>query len=186
VGASSPQPAIERRSGLSQEAIADKLRARFGDRVLAVVARAGQHFAVVGRADLLEILAFLRDEPGLDFECLVDVTAVDHRHLAQPEIRERFAVVYQLSSLSRGHRFRIKTTASESEPRVPSACGLWRSALWGERETHDMFGIEFDGNPDLRRLLMPANYVGFPLRKDYPLRGRGERESFLQVRRTTS
>jgi NADH-quinone oxidoreductase subunit C len=112
----------------------------------------------------------------------MDVTAVDHLLLEVPEIPERFSVVYQLASLFHGHRFQVKVPVPEDDPRLPSVMSLWRSAHWGERETHDMFGIEFDGNPDLRRLLMPENYPGFPLRKDYPLRGRGERDSFPQYR----
>jgi NADH-quinone oxidoreductase subunit C len=99
-----------------------------------------------------------------------------------PEIGTRFAVVYELYSLEHNHRFRLKARVPEDDPRLPSAYGLWKSALWGEREAHDMFGVEFDGNPDMRRLLMPEDFPGFPLRKDYPLRGRGERDAFEPYR----
>jgi NADH dehydrogenase I D subunit len=107
---------------------------------------------------------------------------VDHLDLDLPEIRSRFAVVYQVQSLSHGHRFELKARVPENDPIVPSVSDMWKAALWGEREAHDMFGVEFDGNPDLRRLLMPEDYPGFPLRKDYPLRGRGERDSFPKYR----
>lgn len=173
--------------GLTQAAILERLTARFGDEVVTGGGEhAGSRWAVVARDRILEVLQHLRDDPELDFNVLADVTVVDHLYLESPEIPERFAVVYQLKSLTRGHRFRIKTAVPEDDPHVASACGLWKSALWGEREAHDMFGVVFDGNPDLRRLLMPANYEGFPLRKDYPLRGRGERESFTQMRSTES
>ena len=97
-----------------------------------------------------------------------------------PAIGERFASVYQLYSTGKNHRFTLKAPIPEDDPRVPSAFELWKSALWAEREAHDMYGIQFEGNPDLRRLLMPQDFPGFPLRKDYPLRGRGERDAFPQ------
>ena len=141
-----------------------------------------QTYGVVDREHVLPILEFLRHDAELSFEMLSDVTAVDHLHLEMPEIGERFAVVYQLFSWTRQHRFTLKARVPESDPRLPSAYGLWKSALWAEREVYDMFGIEFDGNPDMRRLLMPEDFPGFPLRKDYPLRGEGERDAFPQMR----
>jgi NADH-quinone oxidoreductase subunit C len=182
---------------LSPQAIIDILAARYGDKITAVeqplggprnnvageppyAVFRGPPFAVVDREHLLPVLDFLKHDAALSFEFLMDVTAVDHLLLELPEIRERFAVVYQLYSLTHNHRFRLKARVPEADPRLPSACELWKSALWAEREVHDMFGIEFEGNPDLRRLLMPEDYPGFPLRKDYPLRGRGERDAFPQ------
>jgi NADH-quinone oxidoreductase subunit C len=163
--------------------VLERLTGRFGDRVRAVSTPPGKSsFALVERGSLIQVMAFLRDEPALRFDLLADVTVVDHLLLELPEITERFVVVYQLSSLFHGHRFQVKTAVPEDDPRVPSLSDLWRSAAWGEREAHDMFGVEFQGNPDLRRLLMPENYPGFPLRKDYPLKGRGERDSFPQHR----
>jgi len=167
---------------LAPAAIIDRLKGRFGDKIRSGGLPGKTPHAIVPREHVMPILAFLRDEPELSFDFLADVTAVDHAILELAEIGERFAVVYQLCSLRHSHRFEVKTAVSEDDPRLPSACDLWKSALWGERETHDMFGIEFEGNPDLRRLLMPENYPGFPLRKDYPLRGRGERDSFRQYR----
>lgn len=171
---------------LGQEAILNRLTAEFGEWIVASGEHADQMYAVVPREHIIEVLTFLRNDPALLFEQLLDVTVVDHLYLETPEISERFAVVYQLGSLSCGHRFRLKTPVPEDDPQVPSACAIWKAALWGEREAHDMFGVEFDGNPDLRRLLMPANYEGFPLQKNYPLRGRGEREAFTQIRRTAT
>jgi len=188
-----PVPRVGGGKRLTAGEILGRLTARYGDKVRAaqpILASGnssrgmtgGAPFAVVPREHASPILAFLRDDPDLRFDALTDVTAVDHLLLEVPEIPERFAVVYQLTSYFHGHRIQVKVPVPEDDPRLPSVMPLWRSAQWGERETHDMFGIEFEGNPDLRRLLMPENYPGFPLRKDYPLRGRGERDSFPQYR----
>jgi NADH-quinone oxidoreductase subunit C len=166
---------------LKEPEVIERLTKRYGEKIRIVgSSKAPQVF--VDRGHLLPVLTFLRDDPDLAFDFLVDVTAVDYQTLELPGIRERFCVVYQLLSLRHGHRFRLKTEAPEDDARVPSASALWKSALWGEREVHDMFGIRFEGNPDLRRLLMPADYPGFPLRKDYPVKGRGERDKFPQYR----
>ncbi|MBI4586630.1 MAG: NADH-quinone oxidoreductase subunit C [Planctomycetes bacterium] len=168
---------------LSQEEIVQRIKDRFGNAVTGAGAHGGQSHVVVKREEIIPILTFLKNDRELQFDFLADVTIVDHLYLEVPDLPERFAVVYSLASMGCGHRFRVKAAVPESDPRLDSACALWKAALWGEREAHDMFGIEFTGNPDLRRLLMPADYNGFPLRKDYPLRGRGERESFQQYRR---
>ena len=138
------------------------------------------HLAVVERDLLTDVLRFLKSDPDMNFDFLADVTAIDHLHFEDPAIGERFATVYQLYSITHNHRFTLKTPVPEDDPQVPSAVELWKSALWAEREAHDMYGIHFEGNPDLRRLLMPQDFPGFPLRKDYPLRGRGERDAFPQ------
>ena len=169
-------------SGLSAGQILERLQGRFGDKVRSGGLPGQPPFAIVDREHVSPVLTFLRDDPELRFDFLVDVTAVDHLLLELPEIPERFAVVYEVASLPRGHRFRVKTAVPEDDLRVPSVCQIWKSAQWGEREAHDMFGVVFEGNPDLRRLLMPEDYPGFPLRKDFPLRGRGERDSFPQHR----
>jgi NADH-quinone oxidoreductase subunit C len=165
---------------LSPETILQKLIERFADKIT----RHGVA-AVIDRGHVVPILGFLKEDPETDFNILSDVTVVDHGQLDLPEIGERFAVVYQLYSLAKNHRFQVKARVSEDDPTAPSVCDLWRSALWGEREAHDMYGVEFDGNPDLRRLLMPEDFPGFPLRKDYPLHGRGERDAFPQYRPRT-
>ena len=167
-------------ASLSSDQVIEVLVDRYGDKVMIASPPGGERHAVIAREHILPVMEFLRDEPALRFDFLMDVTAIDHLGLELPEIGERFSVVYQLYSSAHNHRFRVKTRVPESDPVVPSAFGLWRSALWGERETYDMFGIEFDGNPDMRRLLMPEDYPGFPLRKDYPLRGKGERDAFPQ------
>ena len=168
---------------LSPANILEQLQREYGDKISAAHPPGGADpIAVIDREHVLPVLQYLRDDSRLSFDLLTDVTVVDHLHMHQDEIGSRFAVVYQLQSLAHNHRFRVKARVPEDDPRCPSVYDLWRSALWGEREAHDMFGVEFDGNPDMRRLLMPEDYPGFPLRKDYPLRGRGERDSFPQYR----
>jgi len=168
---------------MTPEEILQSLAGRFGDKVASGKSPGnGRVFAVVDREHVRPILAHLRDDPALAMDMLSDVTVVDHLRLEDPLVRERFAVVYQLYSLRHNHRFQVKARVPQDDPSAPSVFDLWKSALWGEREAYDMYGVEFEGNPDMRRLLMPEDYPGFPLRKDYPLRGRGERDSFPQYR----
>jgi len=121
---------------------------------------------VVSRERLLDVCKFLKEDPELAFDFLSFVCGVDY-YPSQP----RFEVVYQLYSTKHHHRFRVKTKVPEDDPKVPSVVSIWPTADWHERETYDLFGIEFQGHPDLRRILLPADWVGHPLRKDYPLRG---------------
>jgi len=145
--------------------------------VLDEVTHHGQTALVVRNPDQRAILEHLRNEQG--FEFLKDVTAID---FLGRDTEERFQVVYVLGRLTDHRILRIHAWLPEEVESVPSVVDLWDSARWGERETHDMFGIGFDGNPDLRRLLMPEDYPAFPLLKDYPLTGRGERRQFPLIR----
>ena len=111
---------------------------------------------------------FLRDSPGTSFDSCSDVTAVDW-----PPRKQRFDVVYSLYSTQYRHRVRVKVRAAENEP-VPSVSEVWPAANWLEREVYDMFGVNFVGHPDRRRLLMPDEWQGHPQRKDYPLEGPGD------------
>ncbi len=139
---------------------------------------------VVAPAGIRRVLAALRDDPALAFGMLVDLSAADY--LNYPQAREgRFGIVYHLHSFQTGARCRVQAFLSAlpaEDPTIDSVADLWGSAEWLEREVYDLFGIRFAGNPDLRRILMPDGYTGHPLRKDYPLRGRGERDSFPEVR----
>ncbi|HJT77815.1 MAG TPA: NADH-quinone oxidoreductase subunit C, partial [Gemmataceae bacterium] len=123
---------------------------------------------------LFDCLRCLKDECG--FDLLVDLTAVDY--LRYPDARDRFGVIYCLCDTRTGVRLVVKTYLNEPDLAVPSAFPLWKGADWMEREVFDMYGILFEGHPDLRRILMPEEFAAFPLRKDYPLRGRGERHNF--------
>jgi NADH-quinone oxidoreductase subunit C len=138
----------------------------------------GQQRAVVPADKLLAALTALK---ATGFDLLVDIAAVDYLHY--PGARDRFGLVYLLTNTVTGERVTVKTLLNEPDLHVPSAFSLWKGADWMEREVFDMYGIVFDGHPDLRRILMPEGFVGFPLRKDYPLRGYGERHNFPAVTR---
>lgn len=117
---------------------------------------------------ILKVLTFLRDDSQCQFRCLVDLCGTDY-----PEREQRFDVVYNLLSMQRNQRIRVKVATDESTP-VPSATGVFPSAGWFERETWDMFGVFFSNHPDLRRLLTDYGFEGHPLRKDFPLTGHVE------------
>ena len=135
--------------------------------------------AIVPREELLELLKFLRDERG--FDLLVDITCVDYLNYRDAE--DRFGLVYLLANPSTNERITLRVFVNDPEPSVPSAVPLWEGANWLEREVWDMFGIRFEGHPDLRRILLPEEFTAFPLRKDYPLQGRGERHNFPVLHR---
>ena len=128
------------------------------------------------------VLTFLKNDCG--FDLLVDITAVDL--LEYPDARNRFRVVYVLVNTTNGERIIVRTHVDDPNPTLASAVPLWQGANWLEREVFDMFGIRFDGHPNLKRILMPEEYTSFPLRKDYPLRGRGERHNFPVITRAES
>jgi NADH-quinone oxidoreductase subunit C len=131
---------------------------------------------------LFDVLKVLKEECG--FDMLAELTAVDY--LKYPNARDRFAVVYGLLNTVSGERLFVRTFLNEPELTVPSVYSLWKGADWLEREVFDMYGIVFDGHPDLRRILLPEEFTSFPLRKDYPLRGRGERHNFPVITRAES
>ncbi len=153
-------------------AILARLTARFGPAIRATHAHRGDHTAVVDRAAIREVLQVCRDDPELRFEMLVDLTAVDYLRYPGREEAARFEVVYHLYSVTHNHRLRLKVPVDEDDPVVPSAVPLWPIANWYEREVWDMFGIRFEGHPDLRRLLLYEEFEGHPLRKDYPINRR--------------
>ena len=154
------------------QAILVRLRERLGDGVRETHEFRGDHTAVVTRETIVDALAFCRDDDALRFDLLVDVTAVDVVRLPGREDGPRFEVVYHLYSTAHNHRARLKVRVEEDDARVPTACGLWPIANWLEREVWDMFGVRFEGHPDLRRLLLYEEFVGHPLRKDYPMNRR--------------
>ena len=123
----------------------------------------GDDTVVVDKARIVEVLTFLKTEPDLLFDFPTDLTVVD-RIGREP----RFEVVYQLRSTKHKHRVRVKALVSEEQPSIASATPLFRGWNWFEREAFDMYGIRFEGHPDLRRMFMYEQFVGHPLRKDYP------------------
>ncbi|MBU0719509.1 MAG: NADH-quinone oxidoreductase subunit C [Planctomycetes bacterium] len=133
---------------------------------------------------LIEVMRFLRRDARCSFEQLSDLAGVDYRDY--PKARDRYGVVYALVSVSKGHRLWVKCFANDPDPEVPTVTGIWKGADWPEREVYDLFGVRFTGHPDLRRILTWDGFEAHPLRKDYPLRGRGERESFEVVKRDSA
>jgi NADH-quinone oxidoreductase subunit C len=153
-------------------AILARLRGRLGARVLDTHEHHGDHTAVVAAEGIVDALRFCRDEPDLGFDMLMDLTAVDYLKYPGREDGPRFDVVYHLYSVTHNHRVRLKVPVEQDAPSVPTATALWPIANWLEREVWDMYGIRFDGHPDLRRLLLYEEFVGHPLRKDYPMERR--------------
>jgi NADH-quinone oxidoreductase subunit C len=146
----------------------DKLKERFGADLVEAESAHGDETIVVARERAADTLRALRDEREFAFDMLTDVTAVDW--LGRDP---RFEVVYHLNSLGRHHRLRVKVRVGDGpEAWVPSAFPIWRAADWLERECYDMFGIDFRGHPDLRRILLYDSFQGHPLRKDYPYQKR--------------
>ncbi len=139
----------------------------------------GDTRGVVPTGELFDVLKFLRDTRG--FDLLVDVTCVDYLNYRDAE--DRFGLVYVLANTQTNETLIVRTFVNDPNPSVPSAVPLWPGANWLEREVFDMFGIRFDGHPDLRRILLPEEFVAYPLRKDYPLQGRGERHNFPVLQR---
>ncbi len=161
------------------EMTAQKVREQFPDEVVDASAFRGDWTIIVKKGRIVDILTFLRDDPALAFNFLSDVTAVDHAGYMGSDPPARFGVVYNLCSYRQtAHRgrVRVKALVPEREASIASATPVWKGALWPEREVYDMFGIRFEGHPDLRRILMPVNFKDYPLRKDYPLKGKGERD----------
>jgi NADH-quinone oxidoreductase subunit C len=130
---------------------------------------------------LLEVMQFLYEDRRCQFEQLCDLAGVDYLNF--PGARDRYGIVYALLSVTKGHRLWVKCFANDPEPKVPSVTGIWWGADWPEREVYDLFGVTFTGHPDLRRILTWDGFEAHPLRKDYPRRGRGEREDFKIVHR---
>jgi NADH-quinone oxidoreductase subunit C len=177
------------------------LKARFPDVKLLAGQFRDMTTVVVPREKIVDVCRFLRDDPALRYDMLVELNGVDY--LNYPGATHRFAINYGLISIpnnnrlwlkvfldptgdtSPGHDVRDEVVIEKGDPglKVASVCGVWPGAEWMERETYDMFGIIFVGHPDLRRILTWNGYGSYPLRKDYPLRGIGERENYKIVTR---
>ena len=139
----------------------------------------GDARAVVPRGELFSALEYLRHQLG--FDMLADITCVDYLNYRDAE--SRFGLVYLLTNTDTNERVTLRVFVDEPDLTVPSAVPLWPGADWMEREVFDMFGIRFEGHPDMRRILMPEEFTAYPLRKDYPLQGRGERHNFPVLHR---
>lgn len=142
----------------------------------------GQARVTVPLASFRRAMDVLRNLCG--FDLLVDVTCVDY--LNYRNAKDRFGLVYLLCETTTNQRLTVRLFVNEPELTVPSVTSLWQGANWFEREVFDMFGIVFEGHPDLRRILLPEEFAAHPLRKDYPLQGRGERHNFPVLTRSSS
>lgn len=154
--------------------LATRIQESFSDGFVGATEWRGDVAVTVTRDKLHDVAKFLRHEPGMDFDYIVHVSSVDW-----PDDQERFEVVWEFYSIRKRHRIRLKTRVSESDCVVDSLTDLWKGADFMEREVYDMMGIRFRNHPDLRRILMPDDFTeGYPLRKDFPLRGKGWRDTF--------
>ncbi len=162
--------------GLSETA-RETIRQRFPDFLTSEFR--GQSRLIVPQERVKQVLGELKDSLG--FNLLVDITCVDY--LNYRGATDRFGLVYLLANTETNDRLTVRVFLDESNLRVESMVPLWEGANWLEREVWDMFGITFDGHPELRRILMPQEFAAFPLRKDYPLQGRGERHNFPVIAR---
>jgi NADH-quinone oxidoreductase subunit C len=145
--------------------VLDQLKSKFGERVLATSSNFGDDEALIAPKDWREVASFLFEEPSIAMNHFIDITAVDY------PLREelpRFDVVLLVRSHAHNHRVRLRTRVSEGQS-LATLSFLWQGANWGEREIFDMFGIPFEGHPDPRRILLYEEFVGHPLRKDYPI-----------------
>jgi len=167
----------------ADSATTDALKICCGD--LQISEFRGDRRVVVSKENLLEAMRLLKESRG--FDLLVDVTCVDYlNYRFSDDHREgagRFGMVYLLANTATNERLTVRVFLNEAELSVPSMVPLWAGADWFEREVWDMFGVRFEGHPDLRRILMPDEFTSFPLRKDYPLQGRGERHNFERITR---
>lgn len=169
--------------------IASALQQQFGDRIKAAKLDALDPFVEVAAADLPAVCRFLRDDPRLKFELLLNVSGVDYlepdpKKAPKAGFDPHVEVVYHLMSFTHKHRFTVKVMLPRwagdkagELPEVPSVAGIWRTADWHEREVYDLVGVRFAGHPDLTRILLSEDWVGHPLRKDYefPLEYHGTR-----------
>ena len=165
---------------MNTEGIRERLAAKFGDRIGVLAPPNKDPFVVVPGADIVEICRFLKDDPELAFDCLSNLSGVDYPKQGHIQI------VYHLLSYPLRHTFVLKVNAMRDDPVVATVSSVWSAADWQEREVFDLLGVTFSGHPDLRRILMPEDWPGHPLRKDFvePEEYHGiatSRESLLKV-----
>lgn len=152
-------------SPLKYSRLVEKIKGKFADSIIETTVFRGEVTHIVKKEAIVDVCRFLKDEPDLRFNFLSDVLGVDCRNQLSC-----FEVIYHLYSIPNRFRLRLKVRVKENEA-VPSATSVWKSADFAERETFDMFGILFEGHPNLKRIYMPPEWEGYPLRKDYPVTG---------------
>jgi len=146
--------------------IANRIKERFPSEVLDIIPFLDQVSVIVRKERIVDLCRYLHDDPDLYFDYLSDLCGIDYLGRIP-----RFEVVYNLYSIKHRHRIRLRAGVPEEDPNIDTVTPIWIGANWHEREAYDMYGINFKGHPDLRRILMPEDWEGHPLRKDYPLKG---------------
>ena len=157
-----------------------KVQDKFSDCILETSDRLGEATVSVKRDCVVDLMNFLRDDSNLAFDFLMDLCGVDYLEMGG---FERFGVTYHLYSMKHNHRIRVKAFIPETDAKIDTISQLWDAANWAEREVYDMYGIEFNNHPDMRRILNPDDFEGFPLRKEFPAEGIGYRENFEKIER---
>lgn len=147
----------------------EKIKVKWPEKVQEIHAHRGDETVIVSRDTFVEIAEFLKADPEFDMSVLMDLTVVDGFDM---KWKPRFEVVYHFFSMQHNHRLRVKVKVDEEDAVMPSLSSLWPVADWFEREAWDLFGVKFEGHPNLRRILMYEGFVGHPLRKDYPVNRR--------------
>src|SRR5262249_46268501 len=164
-GAKAPPPAKKGPTvtvDITGDALVDRIKQQFGEAVTEAVATLGEQIIRVNKQSLVEVCRFLHDDPEAAFDMCADLTLV---HWPERKAQE-FDLVINLYSVPRNKRLRVKAAVADGDP-CPSVTPIWAGADWMEREAYDMFGVKFEGHPDLRRILLPEDWPGFPLRKEY-------------------
>lgn len=154
---------------MEKKKVLEDLRKKFPSNIKEISVQFGDDIVIIDKESLLDIVKFLKNDPYA-FSMLLDLTCVDYKGQ-----KDRFQMVYHLFSLKHNLRIRIKVNIPEDDLTIDSLTVFWKNANWLEREAYDMFGIHFNGHPDLRRIFMYEGFEGYPLRKDYPLRKRQPR-----------
>lgn len=160
--------------------IARKLQEKFPDECLETVTFQGQISVITKRERIVEILSWLKEADKIRLNHLMCLCGVDNSKRMQAPL-ERFEVVYALFSITHGHEFRLRVQVPEDDPTIDSATSVWTGANWPERECYDLVGISFNAHPDMRRILLPDDWSGHPLRKEYPLKGREEWSGYEEL-----
>lgn len=163
--------------------ILEKMQQQFPDAGLLPEESFGQLTVTVNAVYIVRLLDFLLTEPALAFDFLMDLFGVDYLEMNMPE---RFAVVYNLYSMTHSHRLFVKALIAEQSAELDSVTSVFPAANWAEREVFDQYGIRFTHHPDLRRIINPDDFQGYPLRKDFPTEGIGYRDQFEKITRATA
>jgi len=167
---------------ITHESLLDLLNQHISSHILSHSIFRDQLTIDIMGSSIQPVLEFLKTNSDVPFDLFVDISAIDYLTYPEPQ-RERFAVIYVLNSRTRNYRIVVRAFVSAEDPSLPTSVPIYQGADWAEREVYDLFGITFEGHPDLRRILVPEYFQHHPLRKDYPVKGLGERSQFEKIKR---